>query len=83
MVALERACWFKSSPGHHSLKGFKSQAMKPQNQINLKSIENSETKTLMNNLSLTPEQRLINHQKALNLMRTLQNVRKEQDGQRS
>jgi hypothetical protein len=57
--------------------------MKPQNQINLKSIENSETKTLMNNLSLTPEQRLINHQKALNLMRTLQNVRKEQDGQRS
>jgi|LauGreDrversion4_2_1035121.scaffolds.fasta_scaffold666349_1 hypothetical protein len=57
--------------------------MKPQDQINPQSIEKSETKTLINNLSLTPEQRLINHQKALNLMRTLQNVRKEQDGQRS
>ncbi len=59
------------------------QTMKPQDQINPQSIEKSETKTLINNLSLTPEQRLINHQKALNLMRTLQNVRKEQDGQRS
>jgi hypothetical protein len=57
--------------------------MKPEEQINPQSIQNSETKTLINNLSLTPEQRLINHQKALNLMRTLQNVRKEQDGQRS
>jgi hypothetical protein len=57
--------------------------MKPQDQINSQSVEKSETKTLINNLSLTPEQRLINHQNALNLMRTLQNVRKEQDGQRS
>ncbi len=65
------------------LKVLSLQAMKPQDQINPQSIENSETKTLINNLSLTPEQRLINHQKALNLMRTLQNVRKEQDGQRS
>lgn len=57
--------------------------MKPQDQIKPQSIDKSETKTLLNNLSLTPEQRLINHQKALNLMRTLQNVRKDQDGQRS
>jgi len=57
--------------------------MKPQDQVKPQSIDKLEKETLLNNLSLTPEQRLINHQKALNLMRTLQNVRKDQDGQRS
>ncbi len=57
--------------------------MKPQDQVKPQSIDKLEKETLLNNLSLTAEQRLINHQKALNLMRTLQNVRKDQDGQRS
>jgi len=35
------------------------------------------------NLSLTPEQRLLNHQKALNLLKELQKVRRGLDGQRS
>lgn len=57
--------------------------MKIQDKIPAQIIEDEEQKTLLNNLMLAPEQRLINHQKALNLMRTLQDVRKVIDGPRS
>jgi len=42
-----------------------------------------EQNLLERNLSLTPEQRLLNHQKALNLLKELQKVRKGLDGKRS
>jgi len=47
------------------------------------SSEEQEKNLLKRNLSLTPEQRLLNHQKALNLLKILQNLRKDQNGQRS
>jgi hypothetical protein len=56
--------------------------MTGQEQISIQELEDQEAKTLLNNLALTPEERLINHQKALNLMTTLQNVRKEVDAER-
>jgi hypothetical protein len=42
-----------------------------------------ETNLLERNLTLTPEQRLLNHQKALNLLKELQKLRKGSDGKRS
>jgi hypothetical protein len=57
--------------------------MNSQEQNSLHSIEEQEKKTLEHNLSLTPEQRVINHQKALNLMTALQEARKELDAERS
>lgn len=51
--------------------------MKSESEISLQSIEDEEIKTLRKNLSLTPEQRLLNHQKALNLLKTLQALLKD------
>lgn len=42
-----------------------------------------EKNLLERNLSLTPEQRILNHQKALNLLKELQKARKGLDGKRS
>ena len=53
--------------------------MKSESEISLHSLEDEEIKTLQKNLSLTPEQRLLNHQKALNLLKTLQAVPKAQN----
>jgi hypothetical protein len=42
-----------------------------------------EKNLLERNLSLTPEQRLLNHQKALNLLKELQKMREGLNGKRS
>ena len=58
-------------------------SMKNQNLNSFPSQADQEKNLLERNLSLTPEQRLLNHQKALNLLKELQKARKGSDGQRS
>jgi hypothetical protein len=55
--------------------------MKNQDLFSSPSQAEQEKNLLERNLSLTPEQRLLNHQKALNLLKELQKVRKGSDGQ--
>ncbi|MFZ4714711.1 MAG: hypothetical protein ACOYL6_13425 [Bacteriovoracaceae bacterium] len=44
---------------------------------------NQEDNLLLRNLSLTPEERIINHQKALNLLNELKKITKGNDAKRS
>ncbi|HXH73929.1 MAG TPA: hypothetical protein VNJ08_03120 [Bacteriovoracaceae bacterium] len=49
----------------------------------LKDIQEQEKQSLLHNLSLPPEQRIINHQKALNLFQTLKEAKELLDAKRS